>query len=359
MSIRWRPMRPKDVRPCVEIIASHPIVGPRYAGLISDLRSAWLHYLSSDEFQGCVFEDVNGASTRLLGAGIRAFVSDDFVREIKTPPLFWVGPVLAKRVAQGDSPLLSAREVREANSSGGLNLLFWEACMRYEDSHRLDLLRENGDAIITNHRGFLIKEWIMQASSPEVLQVMVYAGGCSVIQGDGRYAPVDLAEVPELFARPHVIGLTRELGLTKMGSWASNLFVYAAPRFDLRPSEQKLLLAALRGSADEELADELGVSRSAVKKAWSSIYERVAACDPNLLPHVSPDGDNGTARGKAKRHRLLPYLREHPEELRPVSRRLLRSAAVRDYRHSTQLAGGVQIRDLRPKEVSTADQGEP
>jgi hypothetical protein len=34
-------------------------------------------------------------------------------------------------------------------------------------------------------------------------------------------------------------------------------------------------------------------------------------------------------RGKEKKHRLLGYLREHAEELRPVSRKLLQQAAAR------------------------------
>src|SRR2546429_6039975 len=58
--------------------------------------------------------------------------------------------------------------------------------------------------------------------------------------------------------------------------------VYQAPRFGFSASEQRLLLKAFLGGTDEDLADELGVSLSAVKKAWQSIYERVSACDPEL-----------------------------------------------------------------------------
>lgn len=351
MSVRSRPMRPKDVRRCVDIIESHPIVGPRYAGVISQLRTAWLKSLGSESFHACVFEEVNAGQVRLLGSGVGAFVSDDFLHEIKSPPFFWFGPELAKRVVSGDSPLLSGKQVKEANATGGgLNLVFWEACMRYEDNGRPELLRENGDAIIENHRGFMIKEWIMQAATLEALQVMLFAGAGSVTRGDGDYSPVTASEVPALFSRPHVIGLTRALAIAKVGSWASNMFIYEPPRFELRPSEQKLLLAALRGSGDDEVSTELGVSQSAVKKTWRSIYERVAGCDPSLLPDVSADGENGTARGRAKKHRLLAYLRDHPEELRPHSPR--RSPAPRAFRANTieDEAGrrGTPAADRRP-----------
>ena len=35
MNVRYRPMRPRDVRACVAVIESNPIVGPRYAGALS------------------------------------------------------------------------------------------------------------------------------------------------------------------------------------------------------------------------------------------------------------------------------------------------------------------------------------
>jgi len=80
-----------------------------------------------------------------------------------------------------------------------------------------------------------------------------------------------------------------------------------------------LLLAGLRGGTDEELADELGISLSAVKKAWQSIYERVSACDPELVPAAHPTESGAYERGKMKKQRLIAYLRDHPEELRPAS----------------------------------------
>jgi hypothetical protein len=79
-----------------------------------------------------------------------------------------------------------------------------------------------------------------------------------------------------------------------------------------------LLLTALHGGTDEELADELGISLSAVKKSWQLIYERVSGCDPELVPDAHLDEGN-SERGKTKKQRLLAYLREHMEELRPAA----------------------------------------
>jgi hypothetical protein len=61
-----------------------------------------------------------------------------------------------------------------------------------------------------------------------------------------------------------------------------------------------------------------------VKKTWRMIYDRVAACLPDLVPDGSWMEWDTPTRGKQKKQRLLDYLRQHREELRPVSRKLLK-----------------------------------
>jgi hypothetical protein len=102
-----------------------------------------------------------------------------------------------------------------------------------------------------------------------------------------------------------------------IGSWAGALFDYHRPVLGLSQSEQRLLISALTGITDEELAEALGISLSAVKKRWISIHRRVQDAKPELVSRNIP----ASGRGKEIRRRLLAYLRDHPEELRPVSRR--------------------------------------
>jgi DNA-binding CsgD family transcriptional regulator len=113
------------------------------------------------------------------------------------------------------------------------------------------------------------------------------------------------------------------------------LFEYQPPQFGFSRSEQRLLLLALNGGTDQELSVELGISLFTVKKTWRAIYERVSACRPELIPFNSA-AENGTSeRGREKKQRLIAYLREHLEELRPVSRKLLEKTDTRA--RSTQL----------------------
>jgi hypothetical protein len=148
-----------------------------------------------------------------------------------------------------------------------------------------------------------------------VLEATFRMGNLFLSSVDGTYIDYIEKTPQELLSVPHFIGISRELALSRLGTWIGSLFIYEPPHLGFRPSEQRLLLAALRGGRDEDLAHELGLSLSAVKKRWLSIYERVAACDSRIIPIAHSGHDGASERGKEKKQRLLAYLREHPEEL--------------------------------------------
>ncbi len=322
-------MRPYDVRECVEIVAAHPIVGPRYGSAIADLSPAVLRLLSCNGFaSAAVFEEAGEAGSRMVAVGITVFVTDDFVRQLKTPPLFWIGPELVKREARGDSSsLLSRKQVQEANSQGGLNLAVWHACVRNEDANRMEVWTELMTAFLVIHIGFLVKELVSQGESPQHLEGMRNTGGFLFKPEVRSYGSFDGKDLNELASEPHVVGLTREMARKPFGSWIGTLFLYEPPQFGFSRSEQELLLSALPGGTDEELSDNLGISLSAVKKTWRSAYDRVAARLPELIPGNSSSNGDISKRGRDKKQHLISYLREHPQELRPVSRKLLRQTA--------------------------------
>ena len=62
----------------------------------------------------------------------------------------------------------------------------------------------------------------------------------------------------------------------------------------------------------------LEVTLPTIKKHWQSIYSRASA----HLSGLAREGDTGVraVRGKEKKRRLLAYLQDHPEELRPVEK---------------------------------------
>jgi hypothetical protein len=328
MKPHYRPVRTSDILTCVQHIATHPILGPRYGELIELLPVAISRALRDDYVTINIFEESQG-STRFLAAGMAVFISEDFLRKAKTTPSFWTGPELVKCIASGKSPLLSEADVRDANSTGGLNLMVWHNSCHPEDLRRADVGMAIMTAFFETFRGFQLKEMFVQQDSLEQFQGARNAGGFYFDRHKGCYG-----DFPDVHARtfadePRNVGITRELASNNAPSWAGSLFAYSPPQFGFSRGEQRLLLSALDSAGtDEELSESLGISVDAVKMAWRSIYNRVAACTPELVPDNASDGQI-QVRGKQKRQRLLAYLREHPEELRPLSRRLLQREAGR------------------------------
>jgi hypothetical protein len=324
MALRFRPMRPKDVSECVQIVTAHPVIGPRYGPALDQLRPAWLRLLDCEAKRAVVLEEVVESRATILYLGISVFVRDEFMRELKTAPLFWWGPELTWRIMQGKSPVLSDKELREANSRGGLNLLSWEGCWRLGAERRKGIHRHVMQNFLDEHRGYLWKEAIAgPIDSVERLQWSLQTGGRLWDPVRGHYAEFLERDPKEVIADPHIVGVTREMEDRRAGTWVGILFDYHPPQLGLNPSEQRLLNAALVHSSDGELAAELGKSLSTVKTTWRSIYNRASSRLPELFGPADADMSL-PQRGREKRRHLLTYLHEHPEELRPYSRKLPR-----------------------------------
>ena len=60
-------------------------------------------------------------------------------------------------------------------------------------------------------------------------------------------------DLDAIVAKPHLIGMTRELALARTGSWIGSLFLlYQPPQIGFSRSEQRLLLSAMHGRTDQE-----------------------------------------------------------------------------------------------------------
>jgi hypothetical protein len=322
-------MEPKDVKECAEIVAKHPVIAPRYGSRIGDLSKAWLRLFGCEAARGTVFQAGDGTRAPICCIGVSVFVSDEFVREIKTPPLRWVGPELAKRILGGNSPVLSDSGCREANSRGGLNLLVWEGCIHPEFETNSELIAHIMPAFIEVHSGFLLKEVInVQVESSARFRWTLQTGGLLWNPVASRYEKSSKKDPEEIIRKPHLMGAAREIELDQRDSWNASwvgaLFHYEPPRCSFRRSEQRMLLMALQGGMDRELARELNISVPTIKKRWLSVYRRM---DDNLgrlnANHFQPTDAKMIGRGKEKKRHLLAYLRKHLEELRPVSQKLL------------------------------------
>jgi hypothetical protein len=210
MTITYRPMRPKDVHECVDIVAAHPVIRQRYGDALSNLKAVWLALIGREAFRTVLFEDFQNSHPRIIGVGVSVFVSDDFLRALKQAPFFWVGPELIRWLSSGHSPLLSDCEMRQRNARGGLTAATREGAIRSEFLHCPEVQTAFCSAFIENHQGFLLNEVLGHGMTRDTLEFSL-RGGFLLLQEDGRYADSVERPLDAVFEKPHHIGLTREL----------------------------------------------------------------------------------------------------------------------------------------------------
>jgi hypothetical protein len=327
MSFSYRALQSGDIPICVQHFREHPVLSTRYGNVIDLLPAALSRTFRDDYVVVNLFEETQGATTRYIGAGMAVFVSDSFLQEAKTLPFFWVGPELVRRIAAGNSPLLSEEELRNANSAAALNLMVWHNSCYPQDLRRMEVAVLMMSSFEKTFHGFQLREVFVQADCLEQFHGVRTAGGFYFDLEQGSYGAFPEIDESNFYDEPRNLGTTRELAPLHGATWINTLFVFGPPQFGFSRSEQRQLSGALGGGeTDEELGAALGISVSAVKKNWRSVYDRVASCSPELLPDNFPIQQwEVETRGKQKKQRLLAYLREHPEELRPFSQRLFQS----------------------------------
>jgi DNA-binding CsgD family transcriptional regulator len=319
MAIRGRPAQPGDIRKCVEVVCAHPVLRHRYAEILADLPYVMESLRGREAFACTVFEEVE-QFPRILGGSVSTFVQESFFREIKTPPSFWGTPEIVRRELKGESVILSDSEVLRANAGDGLNMFIWHLGVLNEDAEHLEVAASMLNSFVNIFRGYNLKEFLGQPDTQNHFIGMRNAGGIVIRPSDGRYADYHESIDVDVTKVPVSVGITRELAQrASIGSWISSLFQYSSPQMGLSRAQQRLLSAALAGHTDEELGGELGISLFTVKKVWREIDRRAAEKLPVQFANFFEE-NQAQHRGRQKRHHLLAYLHEHPEELRPILR---------------------------------------
>jgi len=281
----------------------------------SRLVSLWTELLSTQACRTVGVDDRRRPpETRLVGFGMSVFATDDFTRQILEGRPF-LSRALLEEWEAGRRPFLTTKEVAAGNAGDGLNLvvLHYGWCKDLSPDDMAAIQIRQTERFMHEHAGYLTKEYVQEVFG-SVLRDFMVAGGMVVKQDYREDMWCDaLAGVPE-DDRPY---------LTAHGSEASRAGTLASifrskgtrPRFGLSPGEQRMLLLALEGQSDEDLAVTLDLSSWTVKKRWQNIYAKVDAVDPNI---VTPHRDD---KLRQRRRYLFAHLREHLEELRPYRRR--------------------------------------
>ncbi len=224
---------------------------------------------------------------------------------------------------KGERAFLTPEEIPNSNAGAGLNL----AILHYglddsrfspEDSFRARHMLQQ--LAISYHAGYQIKELLNQYYGKEWKKIFDNSG--FTLRRDYReftgtsYLPARI----ESKLHPHLVGTTFAEALKHPGTRAAYFCCRSIPpRFHFLPAEKAVLQKALLGETDEEISLSLHVSHWTVKKRWQTLYDRVVKQDQDLLMDLPEDYRSQGGPQRQRRRYLLEYLRNHPEELRPLS----------------------------------------
>jgi hypothetical protein len=302
--MHWRLFSKADLPYCLD--TQPACLGDAVVGRRTALR-VWDELVETPSFHGTVIaaERPLGGHT-IVGCGLGVFVSAAFAdREVEIPRAGLNSRIIAA-VAAGEPVLLNREAIGAGNAGDGLDFVNLYGTWR-DGILSADQLAEVQALLAA---GFV--EQLAGYRFNRVIKEAIGEARVALARATGTYRL--LAEFPECDSGLAV--LTRDSALAAPYSVAASIYRYRAPVLRLRPAEQALLAAALTGETDAELSAHLGLSLEATKKRWLSVFERVGQFKPEILSESRADSDS---RGPQKRHRVVAYVRSHPEELRPFS----------------------------------------
>jgi len=298
----WRPLRPADLPACLEIQPA--CLGDQIVGRAAALR-VWNGSLVEPAFQATVIESQTPITgQKIIGCGMGVFVSAKFADAEIAQPRPGINSRIVASISSGKSVLLSRAEIGEGNAKKGLDFVNLYGTWREGILSSAQLSEVHallGTSFVEHLAGYRFNR---------VLKEAIGAPGIAFAKATGTYRLI--AEFPATESALAV--LSPEIGASAPYSLAAAVYRYQKPALHFRPAEQDLLIAALSGKTDAELSSELGLSLEAVKKRFLSIYARVDQFKPEIVDQPSAESE---VRGPQKRHRVLAYVRAHPEELRP------------------------------------------
>jgi len=301
MSITWRAATCRDIEEALSFHVTHrgdALVGPEAAlhcwrELVADPFFASAALIADPAIQGHF----------LVGVGASVLVSRAFADAEIANPRPDINSRIIASIHSGQSVLATRTDVARANSANGVDVVV-VACVWHDQSigstERHDVQNIFATSFTEALAGYKVR-CIVHETANEPAREFVQRS-------------IVFSTIAQFSERRRFIHLmTRDSAKAVPASLGNVIFNYHDPVLRLRDSDQQLLLAALRGGTDQELSAGLGLEVSAIKARWRSAFARIEQAMPGLIA----DAGGRQGRGLQKRHRVLSYVRSHPEELRP------------------------------------------
>jgi hypothetical protein len=301
-----------DLQECLQLQPAR--LGSERIGKKRALR-AWTTILSDgDACIGSLIEKITPSSNEIVGFGLAVFVSSSFADATLANPQPGLNARIIESIDAGNSVIPSYRYLQTANASATLDHVVMYS------SEKLSSLNANELGLVRNHLarayfdsfvGYRLRRMLFEIVDEYEFEKIKGYRGLRIVK---RLSMPNLPGVPALWKRNRALcEATAESLSDDPASVAARPFIdRTVPILDFTPSQKRLLAAALRGAENAELARGLCRTSAAIKRTWTGIFEKCARHYPALLPATE-----GSLRGQQKRHKVMAYIREHPEELRP------------------------------------------
>lgn len=313
--LRSRLAGPRDAAACASWLVAHmPIAG----GAAQQLQALLCRLTGSEQLKALLIEaEADGPGEwAVVAVSLSGFLAPAETERVLADPAPFVMARALERALAGVAVFLDTSEVGRANAGAGLDLVVEH--MQASWDFAVPIWRQVAamahDAYKIHHRGYRLNRALQEGWS-EHASMYLDAGyradrSCDVAGSTLDRLPGRFGTRRTLFYADRAVVCQRAPGLP-----AAYAFQYTPPRCRFSSGEQRILRSAAEGLTDREIAEELGLSLNAIKLAWRSIQGRVQ----DKAAHVLGDGPDGAdgRRGPEKRRRVLAYVRDNPEELRP------------------------------------------
>jgi DNA-binding CsgD family transcriptional regulator len=315
---RVRTMSPTDAEMVSGWIARE---FPLPSSLAADLPALLVRLISEETLGGVVAEHIEDTSRQpaVVGFGISGFLNEACVLEYLAAPYPHLELDLLDRCRCGRSrsTFLDYDAIAQGNAREGLTLfpLMWlQRTTDPADPESRALLTLGQQTFLRIHRGYRLNRILKEARAD---RAEGYVNGgfrerCLLPAGMALRFPGMKLE------RDHIVfEVTKsQVEATMPGIAVGHLFSYRRPRCGFSRAEKQVLSWAADGLTDAQIARQLGIGTAAVALRWRSIYARIANRSPAALQEDRPQ-PNTRGRGQEKRRRVLAFLNDYPEEMRP------------------------------------------
>jgi hypothetical protein len=300
----WREVSEADLVECLNI--EPQVWGDAIVGRARSL-AVWKDWTRRLSFNSAVIETARSqGSYQKIAFGSSLFVTSEFMdRELKEPQP-GLNSRLITSVANGEQVVLPDARLSDTSAGNPVDVVILSCNYLYEAMSAEETIQAEMMLPVSfaqAHVGYRLNRILLETVCERQYRVHDSSGVWRTV---ARYPEDGRA----------LIVLSEKEAFATSGSVAAPLFQYHEPVLRLRDTDKQLLSEAMNGETDNELAARMNLSVASVKKRWASLFDRIADARPELLPGGEHRGSH-ESRGPQKRHRILAYVRSHPEELRP------------------------------------------